>query len=68
MHHRGRYGPHQHVMDIALQLLSLVFKHLVDGEMIVEREDGDRQLFAHGFQIDRQVGGQGGLADPPFFR
>ena len=57
---------HQHVMDIAPELLSLVFKHSIDGKVVVEGKDGDRQIFAHGFQVNRQIGGQGGLADPAF--
>ena len=48
--------------------VSLVEKSSEMKEVVVEGKDRDRQVFAHGFQIDRQIGGQGSLADPPFFR
>ncbi len=42
-------------------------EHSVDGEVIVEAEQGYRQFLPDRLQVDGQVGGQGGFPDPAFF-
>ena len=54
-------------MYVPGKFLPLQFKHSVDGEMIIEGEDGYRQIFTHGLEVDGQICCQGGLADPAFF-
>ena len=42
-------------------------KHPVNAEVVVERNDCDRQVFAQGLEIDRHIGGNGRFTDAALF-
>src|SRR6266567_1512559 len=61
-------GAAEEIGHVTLEGLPLDFEHPVDGEMVVEGEDGDRQVLIERLKKNGEIGCQGGLADPPFFR